>query len=223
MTFAWLSAILEIDTNPGKEIVMAEGEKLTLQIFKDIAESYGGKCLSKEYHRIEEPLNFRCKNGHEFAIVANRVKNKGTFCIQCNKIARRETVCRDSSYYKKLIEDRGGNIITKMPAKMHPKDKLVIQCAKGHIFKKRCGVLNSDPKSYCQICFFESRMEGIERLQEKAIARGGEMLSTEYHGLRAKYKFRCKHGCEFELTGHDLLYQNMFCKIHYGLKRPRDL
>jgi hypothetical protein len=49
----------------------------------------GGEVLSSIYHNCETPLQFRCKNGHEFEQTRSAVLS-GIFCTVCSRNVRRD-------------------------------------------------------------------------------------------------------------------------------------
>lgn len=85
------------------------------------------------------------------------------------------------------------------------------RCARGHEWEAvGSGVLRG---SWCLQCSLIERShayrdrEGLARLQTLAAAKGGECLATEYLGQKAKYRFRCAEGHEWQTTGHRLIHE----------------
>lgn len=57
--------------------------RLSIDVFKRLAEEHGGKCLSDNYMRLTQKLRWRCSEGHEWEAMASSVKNTGTWCAKC--------------------------------------------------------------------------------------------------------------------------------------------
>ena len=61
---------------------------LTLEQMQEIANSRGGKCLSTEYKRCKDKLEWECSKGHRWFATAQSVKGtrkqKGTWCLECH-------------------------------------------------------------------------------------------------------------------------------------------
>jgi len=61
--------------------------RLTLKDMQELAESRGGKCLSKEYTGRYTKLKWKCKKGHVWEARPGAIK-KGSWCRKCNKIKK---------------------------------------------------------------------------------------------------------------------------------------
>ncbi|MFH0738054.1 MAG: hypothetical protein V1827_05220 [Candidatus Micrarchaeota archaeon] len=66
--------------------------KLTIEEMQDIAKSRGGKCLSRKYVNEKTPLEWRCKDGHNWSAAPDMIK-QGRWCPLCSQ-GIRERVCR---------------------------------------------------------------------------------------------------------------------------------
>ena len=58
-------------------------KKLTLDYFRDYANSKGGKLLSKTYIDTKGRLEFRCKNGHQWSVKAGSISASKSWCRRC--------------------------------------------------------------------------------------------------------------------------------------------
>jgi hypothetical protein len=67
---------------------------LTIPLLQKVARQRGGECLSTEYLGVHSKHNWRCSNGHEFAMAPADVKNQGSWCPECNQTWG-EKVCRE--------------------------------------------------------------------------------------------------------------------------------
>ncbi|MCK4614147.1 MAG: hypothetical protein KAU14_05020, partial [Thermoplasmata archaeon] len=65
------------------------GRYQTIEDMREIAESRGGECLSKEYVNSKTKLKWRCSEGHEWEAVPSSVKS-GTWCPVCARRGRRK-------------------------------------------------------------------------------------------------------------------------------------
>jgi hypothetical protein len=54
-------------------------KKLTIEDMYALAESRGGKCLSKEYAGVNKHLKWECQYGHQWEATPNSVK-RGSWC-----------------------------------------------------------------------------------------------------------------------------------------------
>lgn len=50
----------------------------------ELAEQYGGKCLSTEYINNRTKLKWKCKRGHVFWKAYNKIQSRDVFCYLCN-------------------------------------------------------------------------------------------------------------------------------------------
>jgi len=74
--------------------------RLTIKEMQDIAESRGGKCLSKEYLNNYTKLQWQCKKGHIWWSTPITVKHKKRWCHKC-KIKARADKNRKINFYPK--------------------------------------------------------------------------------------------------------------------------
>lgn len=77
-------------------------KKGTIEQFQKIAESRGGKCLSKNYVNSEVKLKFQCKIGHTWRATPHHIKN-GSWCPYCAGSVSEER-CR--FIFEFLFEDK---------------------------------------------------------------------------------------------------------------------
>lgn len=79
--------------------------RLDISWFDKIAESYDGKCLSKNYKTQQDKLEFVCKNNHHWLAYAKHIR-AGHWCPNCH-INVGEEICR------KIFEDIFGEKFPK--------------------------------------------------------------------------------------------------------------
>ena len=68
--------------------VCAGNQKLSLQEFRKLAASRGGRCLSHRYTNKATPLEWQCAAGHRWRAQPGRVR-RGTWCPKCANLQRR--------------------------------------------------------------------------------------------------------------------------------------
>jgi hypothetical protein len=57
--------------------------KTSISEFKQIVESRGAICLSKEFTNWKTKLDFECKNHHKWSTLPQSIKN-GSWCQKCH-------------------------------------------------------------------------------------------------------------------------------------------
>lgn len=83
-------------------IAAGKKRRLSLDIFKEMAQERGGECLSKEYINSTIKLKWRCKEGHEWKALPNNIK-KGHWCSKC-MIGFNERVCKE--LFETIFDDQ---------------------------------------------------------------------------------------------------------------------
>lgn len=170
--------------------------KLTIEEMQAIAESRGGKCLSKEYKDSDFKLIWECSKGHNWLARPHDVKNKSSWCPYCNGNLKYtlEDVCE-------IAKKRGGKCLST--EYNDNKEKLEWECSLGHIWKARLNdVVSSD--SWCPHCAGHTPIN-IEKMQEIAEKRGGKCLSVECHGAFGKLEWQCSHGHKWKANPNSVM------------------
>jgi len=76
----------------------AEAQTYTISDMQVLAEQFGGKCLSKSYMGVFEPLTFRCADGHVFqrqpALLTKKNLLARVWCPYCRSSNYSENACR---------------------------------------------------------------------------------------------------------------------------------
>jgi len=98
--------------------------------FRDIAASYGGECLSKQYENLRSRLRFKCARGHVWTTQAQNVAG-GAWCPKCFDLKRRgsgRTLTLE--HIQELARARGGSCLS---TEYHRNsDELRWRCSAGH-------------------------------------------------------------------------------------------
>ena len=145
----------------------AGNRKLTLDDIHNLARKRGGECLASQYKSLNEPLLWRCLNGHEWKARPLDVKHKNSWCPHCARVARLSIKDAIS-----IASDRGGECLSKEYVNSY--SPLIWRCEKGHVWNNSLsGVRNSN--QWCPHCAGKARLT-IELMMEIAASRGGECL-----------------------------------------------
>jgi triacylglycerol esterase/lipase EstA (alpha/beta hydrolase family) len=168
-----------------------------LKQFQKLAESRGGKLLSKKYINAHEELEWQCKNGHIWKASPNNIKNnakgrgglKGNWCPDC--VQRRKYTIDD---VKNFAQKKGGECLSNKYEKAH--GILKWRCKNGHEFN--ASFYNVKNKgSWCSQCNKDMLFQEIKNI---AIKRGGKCISEKYKGSHSKLEWVCKKGHKWPAT-----------------------
>lgn len=180
--------------------------RLTLEDMHETAARHGGECLSDTYVNIATKLRWRCARGHEWEAAPGNVRS-GYWCSQC---AHRPPYTLEGM--RALAKERGGRCLTK-----HWGDRrteLRFECARGHEFEAtrggirgglwcpRCGVsqlpLPQPRRDFRRVGHGTRGKLTLQDMHETARRFGGECVSTDYVSTKAKLRWRCARGHEWE-------------------------
>ena len=85
--------------------ICARNQRLSLAVFRDLAASRGGDCLSETYVNERTALWWRCALGHEWKTMPGKVR-LGSWCPTCARIHRRSKwIVQDSTTETVARED----------------------------------------------------------------------------------------------------------------------
>ena len=177
-------------------------KKLTIEEMQSIAESRGGKCLSKVYLRVDKKLKWQCSKGHIWEAVPNNIKYGGTWCPEC--ASKKKLTIEEM---KSIAKQKGGKCLSK--EYFSTDKKLKWECSKGHIWK----VAINDIKyrgNWCPECAGNKKLK-IEEMWEIAKSRGGKCLSEVYLRVDKKLKWQCNKGHIWKATTNDIKYRGNWC------------
>jgi hypothetical protein len=99
-----------------------------LEELQKIAESHGGKCLSKDYINMRTKLKWQCKMNHVWKATPYPIK-KGTWCPTCSRIKY------SIEDMQKIAAERGGKCLSEKYE--NSEENLTWQCAEGHTWEAR--------------------------------------------------------------------------------------
>jgi len=247
-----------------------------LELARSAATRKGGKCLSTEYVRNTEPMEWECERGHRWKAVFYSVVQSGTWCPVCSdglreRLARHAFEALLDVPFKKVLpawlvnpnsqrrlELDGYNealhVAFEYQGEQHDRvvlpfkmtaERLRRQQERDSIKREVCtarGVrlieVPSDvpatdlpkwvhgalsvfddlrdllrPWQHVQPReWLESDAYTIDDLREAAAQRGGECLSATYLGAREKYRWHCSKGHEWHATW-DAVRRGGWCPV----------
>lgn len=192
--------------------VCAQKAKLNLEEMKTIAESRGGKCLSKEYVNSSMKLQWQCHQGHDWWAPARDVK-AGSWCRKCYGTAKLSI-----EEMRMLAESRGGMCLSERY--INSTTYLKWQCKEGHVFDSIPHSVKSG--TWCPKCGRDTAAKklrlSINEMKELARIKGGECLSETYVNNRTKLEWKCKNGHRW-WASPDNVTQGCWCIICAGKAR----
>jgi hypothetical protein len=165
------------------------------------ARAVGVTCLDTTWLGAVHRYRFRCPSGHEWVRRAgDQMANPSCpACVRASSaLARRKL---DNLHkLRELARTRGGVCLSKDYTGVA--DRVAFRCVAGHEWETQAyTALNG---SWCKLCDHDAKRwqnllpDGLDRLRRVARDKGGECLSDEYLGSRARYRFRCAEGHEWE-------------------------
>lgn len=167
--------------------------RLFIEDAVDFASKKEGNCLSQEYVNAKIPLLWQCAKGHEWKATLDNVRSKGSWCPTCQGL-KPHTIweCRA------VAKQKGGSCLSTEYAGENT--KLLWECSLGHRWEAVPKTILAKIKpTWCPYCA-KNRPVKIEEMQQLAIKRGGECISTEYLGDGKKLVWKCTCGHYFSGT-----------------------
>lgn len=183
---------------------------------KEICKSKDGECLSTIYTGGYQKLNFICKEGHEWQTLSSSIK-KGYWCPIC----RYKNLATQRTKYsvEKMIEfatSKGGFFLDKEYFTISSTYRW--KCKEGHEWMARGSSVVIEDK-WCRICAINNKRLSLEEINNVAISRGGECLSSEYNNCREKLTWRCKEGHEWKSSVNSVILGDTWCPECYLIHR----
>jgi|SRR5579862_670395 len=163
--------------------VCAGVRRLTLEEMQRLAESRGGKCLSKCYLNGGSKLIWRCSEDHEWRATPCQIK-QGHWCPFCARVARL------SLYELQRVAARKGGQCLSLEY-VNSSKLLKWRCIVGHEWEARAASIRAG--GWCPACAHNQRLK-LEEMQEIARERGGRCLSTSYENGCTPLMWECELG-----------------------------
>lgn len=178
--------------------ICSHTQKLTIEQFKEIVNSKGGKCLSEAYVNNRTLLVFECEHGHRWQASPSSIKGsknrEGTWCPECaikkRAIKRRMPI----EEVRKIAESKGGKCLSD--TYVNNNTPMLFQCSHGHQWYATASNVkgsNDSPGTWCPTCS-SSKPLTIDDFKKIAESRSGECLSDVYINNRTPLQFKCAKG-----------------------------
>ena len=166
----------------------------SIQDMHNLANKYGGKCLSEKYINANTKLKWQCKKGHIWESTPSSVR-QGHWCLECSGSKKKNIY--DMQHLAKM---RGGKCLST--EYVNNKTKLKWECNKGHIWEAVPSSVAT--RTWCPVCgnnkSHESNKLTIKEMQLIAQKRNGKCLSKKYIDSKSKLKWQCEKGHVWEAT-----------------------
>jgi hypothetical protein len=152
---------------------------------QNLANAWGGTCLSAGYEGHKVPLDFACAAGHRFSMLMHGLR-LGHWCQAC-AYDRATIYSLDDA--RAVAAERGGRCLSR---RYHnSREKMRWRCESGHTWAASLEqVLHGD---WCQACHFERIKPRQEDIERAAIERGGCCLSA-YVDKETPLQWQCAEG-----------------------------
>lgn len=166
----------------------------SIQDMHNLANRYGGNCLSAQYINANTKLKWRCDKGHVWESTPSSV-NHGHWCLECSGSKKKNIYDM-----KNIAKMRDGKCLSK--EYVNNKTKLKWQCNEGHIWK---AVPSSVARgTWCPECSINKSNEAnkltIEEMHSIAQKRRGKCLSSKYINSNTRLSWQCEKGHTWEAT-----------------------
>src|SRR5437867_2392705 len=111
----------------------SKAKKQWLERLRHVADSHGGKCLAYEYFTSNTNLKFECSEGHQWNGRPAHIL-RGVWCPQCAVRKQHEGQRKPFHIIRKMIEDRGGTVLSIRGEYLGKTTPIRVRCHKGHEF-----------------------------------------------------------------------------------------
>ena len=184
------------------------GKSYNIEFFQALAKDKGGECLSNEYVKLKNKLEWKCANNHIFKLAPQKILDRDYWCHICTNRRVLQTV----EDMKKLANDRGWVFLSDKYLGDGVKHKWI--CKNGHEIFVRPNHVKKNVG--CRICAGKGLLS-INEFKKIAEEKGGKCLSEVYKkGI--KLKFVCSNNHEFETSADSIKYANSWCPKCAGLE-----
>ena len=199
----------------------AAKKKLTIELFKQIATTKGGICLSDYYSNQNDRLLFECKNGHRWNSRPVNIK-RGDWCRKCSYKIIAEKNKLDISVLRDIAETKGGKLLSTTYEKANI--KLHWECGEGHLWWTTAQNIRAG--NWCKKCSSKKAAKHLKKnindCKELAELNEGFCLSENYINSQTNLTWKCKNGHTWQAT-YANIKKGTWCKIcsrnEAGLKR----
>ena len=157
--------------------------RLTLEEMQRLAESRGGRCLSRCYVNAASKLIWQCSADHRWSATPSQIR-KGHWCPFCARVAR---LTLDE--LQQIAAKKGGQCLSLVYA--NSSKLLRWRCVVGHEWQARARSIRAG--RWCPACAHNQRLR-LGDMQEIARERGGRCLSSRYENGCTALLWECKLG-----------------------------
>ncbi len=175
-----------------------------------LAESRGGKCLSKEYVNTKRKIIWQCGNGHTWEASPQSVK-QGGWCQYCANIQLSKERRLDFNIVLHKIKELDGEYISGKYR--NNQSKLFIRCKEGHEWQTNYA--NIQNGRWCPICArikqADRQRGNIDEMKEIAKQRGGICISEKYVDSHTPLNWSCAEGHEWFSSPLSVKNQGTWC------------
>lgn len=150
--------------NEEKRIIVDEirkkykSKKLPVEFYQEVAEAFGGKCLSDVCKDSNQHLKFQCKRNHIWEATGASIA-QGNWCGTCQRSELAESRKWDIQRCDEIAKEKGGHCITRIY--VNSKTPMEWECAKGHRWWQKPKYIRTN---WCKECY----LLGIRSRDEKA-------------------------------------------------------
>jgi hypothetical protein len=108
----------------------SKAQHLGIEVCREMAHAHGGRCLSNEYKNGRTPLQWECKEGHQWWSKSENIR-QGYWCVKCaNERKSRSNTNLTIEDMRELAALRGGKCISAAYRNVY--QALEWECALGH-------------------------------------------------------------------------------------------
>jgi len=168
---------------------MGRPTKYTINDMKQLARNNQGECLSETYQRIDKPLLWKCKDGHEWTSKATYIV-EGSWCMKCYQNTRRIGIKK----MHQVAHERGGKCLSDIYITCD--DKLQWECQYGHRWLATPDKIKNAGQ-WCPTCSL--RIKKGERLCRNIFEK---IFKTKFPTVRPSWLKNPKTGYCLELDGY---------------------
>jgi hypothetical protein len=90
-----------------------KGRKLPIEFYREVAASFGGKCLSPECADSNDSLEFQCKSKHIWKSVGASIA-QGNWCGECQRLELAESRKWTLAMCQDIAKSKGGQCLSSV-------------------------------------------------------------------------------------------------------------
>lgn len=173
-------------------------KKKTLEC-RAIAQSHGGKFLSKSYIKSNALHTWQCKEGHVWEASHANI-SQGKWCKICYYSNQHNELKKQTfDEIKEIIREKGGTLLTN---EYNSVDwQLSVQCSCGNFWAPRGSTIKRD--AWCPLCSrkkaAKKKRSKVEDIQKICAQKGGKLISKEYLSGDDRLLVECGSGHQWEV------------------------